>query len=295
MKIALSEWQSQNKEAIGKLDANRRNAVVKALDFLNRKFNIEEVPSYDNVENEVEEEFDFDENIEFSDDVDLGNIELEDFEIDEELDLGDLELSDFTDFDVDDELELKIGDLVETTNTGPHERIITNIDDMKGTKLYRTDRFDIVGSAYNLSSEIIKLNKVPINYVEDLDAKTIFYKSEQFEKYLLELVNKFTMAYQKAEFVKTFEFHWENGISAQVTIGFGEDDELFNPVTTTLENYFLKSLLMSINTKSSSYFMNQSIYLNNKPITSRITPKDSPTAAWDYDYYKLSLSEFKKR
>jgi hypothetical protein len=81
MMEALSIWQAQNKETINTLEPSRKEAVAKALSFLNAKYGITESPTI----KEQEEEFTFE-------DVDLTGVNLE--------------IDDLSEFDLDGEIEL---------------------------------------------------------------------------------------------------------------------------------------------------------------------------------------------
>jgi hypothetical protein len=290
MMVALAEWQKQNKDAINGLDSNRKSAVVKALEFLNAKYSIEQMPLFEIEKEEVEDEFDFEENIEFSEDIDLGDIELEDFEIDDDLDFGDLELSDIEDFDTEEEQEtFKVGDYVESKSKSD-ERIITQISNWKGgEKNYLTQNPKYSKEEILEINDLKKLGKIRLKQIYEYNSDRIFKDYDSFNDFLI------NRQYPTTSRKFTFEFQWSNGVSAVVRMFIGMKPNEWNPENKSLEDYFVDTLIRAVVTKKPIEFMNQSYYLpmadfDDEP---EVVPFNSNTDTWENSYYKLSLSEFR--
>jgi hypothetical protein len=243
MMEALSIWQEQNKETINTLERSRKQAVVKALSFLNAKYGITESPTI----KEQEEEFTFE-------DVDLTGVNLEiddlsEFDLDGEIELDDLDLEDLSnlDFEIEEEDNYKpyYGDRVEfkDDHTATNGTIIP-----KGTTGIVLDKVlsDAVILFENNQSFSDKKAIVDISALKQIPkiplvGLTIFKQDTQTFYHPNDMDSANTYLQENEGLTFEITFVWDNGdiMADEVTVGTQNWGD-FNPQKDTIDSYYKK-------------------------------------------------------
>jgi hypothetical protein len=235
MMEALSIWQEQNKETINTLERSRKQAVVKALSFLNAKYGITESPTI----KEQEEEFTFE-------DVDLTGVNLEiddlsEFDLDGEIELDDLDLEDLSNLDfeieVEDNYEPNIGDRVEFKDD---YTALNGIIISKGTtgilidKVMSNAMVVSKGNSYIVDISVLKeIPKIP------LIGLTIFKQNTQtfYQPNTIDGANKYLKENEGLTFEITFVWDNDDIMADEVTVGTQNWGD-FNPSVDTISRYY---------------------------------------------------------
>jgi hypothetical protein len=235
MMEALSIWQEQNKETINTLERSRKQAVVKALSFLNAKYGITESPTI----KEQEQEFTFE-------DVDLTGVNLEiddlsEFDLDGEIELDDLDLEDLSNLDfeieVEDNYEPNIGDRVEFKDD---YTALNGIIIPKGTtgilidKVMSNAMVVSKGNTYIVDISVLKeIPKIP------LIGLTIFKQNTQtfYQPNTIDGANKYLKENEGLTFEITFVWDNDDIMADEVTVGTQNWGD-FNPTIDTIDSYY---------------------------------------------------------
>ena len=232
---ALSIWQEQNKETINTLERSRKQAVVKALSFLNAKYGITESPTI----KEQEEEFTFE-------DVDLTGVNLEiddlsEFDLDGEIELDDLDLEDLSNLDfeieVEDNYEPNIGDRVEFKDD---YTALNGIIIPKGTtgilidKVMSNAMVVSKGNTYIVDISVLKeIPKIPLIAISIFKQDTqTFYKPNTINE-----ANEYLKENEGFTFEITFLWDNDDIMADEITVGTQNWDD-FNPSVDTISRYY---------------------------------------------------------
>jgi len=235
MMEALSIWQEQNKETINTLERSRKQAVVKALSFLNAKYGITESPTI----KEQEEEFTFE-------DVDLTGVNLEiddlsEFDLDGEIELDDLDLEDLSNLDfeieVEDNYEPNIGDRVEFKDD---YTALNGIIIPKGTtgilidKVMSNAMVVSKGNSYIVDISVLKeIPKIPLIAISIFKQDTqTFYKPNTINE-----ANEYLKENEGFTFEITFLWDNDDIMADEITVGTQNWDD-FNPSVDTISRYY---------------------------------------------------------
>jgi hypothetical protein len=235
MMEALSIWQEQNKETINTLERSRKQAVVKALSFLNAKYGITESPTI----KEQEEEFTFE-------DVDLTGVNLEiddlsEFDLDGEIELDDLDLEDLSNLDfeieVEDNYEPNIGDRVEFKDD---YTALNGIIIPKGTtgilidKVMSNAMVVSKGNTYIVDISVLKeIPKIPLIAISIFKQDTqTFYKPNTINE-----ANEYLKENEGFTFEITFLWDNDDIMADEITVGTQNWDD-FNPSVDTISRYY---------------------------------------------------------
>jgi hypothetical protein len=277
---ALTEWQLANKDAIESLEPTKKLAVTKALDFLNAKYQITDVPKI-----EAEESFDFEAELELPEDIDLGDVEIEDFDLEGDIELDDLELDedDLSLIDFEDEQqseqEIKVGDAVELNHfldgvrtylVGKQGLVAGIEDDLYAVELYPFGRLYMSERALN------KIPKVKVKQVMDVEIQRIFKSYDDLKKHLVTLQDKVSDVF--------LEFIFEDKSFARLNIPIGKGKGQFDASKETLDEYALDNIIKSFDTPNFESIFNFQDQVTQPLVMPIVEDRVSP--------WKRSLTEF---
>jgi hypothetical protein len=263
MMEALSIWQAQNKETINTLEPSRKEAVAKALSFLNAKYGITESP----IIKEEEEDFNFE-------DVDLSGLNLEvddlsEFDLDGDIELDDLDLEDLSnlDFEIEEEDNNKpsYGDRVEFKDdyTATYGIVVP-----KGTtgilidKLMSNALVISKGNKFLVDISVLKqIPKIP------LIGLTIFKQNTQtfYKPNTIDDANKYLKENEGLTFEITFIWDNDEVMSDEITVGTQNWGD-FNPAIDTIDSYYKN--LIEIGSAQGNPFDAKFINVSKEPIQS---------------------------
>lgn len=277
---ALTEWQLANKDAIESLEPTKKLAVTKALDFLNAKYQITDVPKI-----EAEESFDFEEEFELSEDIDLGDVEMEDFDLEGDIELDDLELDEddlsLIDFEEKDESdqEIKVGDAVELNYlldgvradlVGKQGLVVEIEDDLFTVEVYP------FGALYMTKKFLTKIPKIKVKQVMDVEIQRIFKSYDDLKKHLVTLQDKVSDVF--------LEFIFEDKSFARLNIPIGKGEGQFDASKETLDEYALNNIMKSFDTSNFESIFNFQDQVTQPLVMPIVEDRVSP--------WKRSLTEF---
>lgn len=279
---ALTEWQLSNKDAIESLEPTKKAAVTKALDFLNAKYQITDVPKI-----EAEESFDFEAELELPEDIDLGDVEIEDFDLEGDIELEDLELDEddlsLIDFEEEEqsEQEIKVGDAVELNYlldgvradlVGKQGLVAEIEDDLYSVELYP------LGRLYMTKKFLTKIPKIKVRQVMDLETQRIFKSYDDLKKYLITKQDKTSDVF--------LEFIFEDRVSsfAKINLPIGKGKGQFDASRETLDEYALNNVIKSFDTPDFESIFNFQDQVTQPIVMPIVEDRVSP--------WKRSLTEF---
>lgn len=277
---ALTEWQLANKDAIESLEPTKKSAVTKALDFLNAKYKITDVPKI-----ETEESFDFEDEFELSEDIDLGDVEIEDFDLEGDIELEDLELDEddlsLIDFEEEEksEQEIKVGDAVELNYLIDAARadlvgkqgLVAEIED----DLYAVEVYPF-GRLYMSKRFLTKIPKIKVRQVMDLETQRIFKSYDDLKKFLVTQQEKLSDVF--------LEFIFEDKSFAKINLPIGKKKGQFDASQETLDEYALNNIIKSFDTPNFESILNFQDQVTQPLVMPIIEDRVSP--------WKRSLTEF---
>ncbi len=277
---ALTEWQLANKDAIESLEPTKKLAVTKALDFLNAKYQITDVPKI-----EAEESFDFEAELELPEDIDLGDVEIEDFDLEGDIELEDLELDedDLSLIDFEDEeqseQEIKVGDAVELNYlldgvradlVGKQGLVVEIEDDLFTVEVYP------FGALYMTKKFLTKIPKIKVKQVMDVEIQRIFKSYDDLKKHLVTLQDKVSDVF--------LEFIFEDKSFARLNIPIGKGEGQFDASKETLDEYALNNIMKSFDTSNFESIFNFQDQVTQPLVMPIVEDRVSP--------WKRSLTEF---